>query len=286
MRFSATTVMIPEYDLEETAQLLSELGYDGAEWRVRRIRSELNGQPYSPWGNVKNDLTPEKLAENPGMLVDVSKRYNLDIVGLATAVKADDLDDIRLIAEGCAACGAPFFRVGAPDGYDRTQNYNDLFRKAVDAYGKAIEITHGYGVRIVVEVHRGTLTVSAGLAHRLVSHFDPRDIGVIYDLANMSMEGFECARMGLELLGPYLAHVHVGGYRPEPQEARADGTVAWDWENTSLAAGLMDYEQCMADLKAVNYEGYISLEDFRGIPSQDKLKEGITYLKTMDERTG
>ena len=286
MRFSATTVMIPDCDLEETAQLLSELGYDGAEWRVRRIPDAQRGQPYTPWGNVKNDLTPEKLAESPDVLVDVSKRYGLDNVGLAPAVNADNIDDLRLIAAACAACGAAFFRVGAPDGYDRTQNYNDLFRKAVDAYGKAIEIARGYGVRIVVEVHRGTLTVSASQAHRLVSHFDPRDIGVIYDLSNMTMEGFECARMGMELLGPYLAHVYVAGHRPAPQETRADGTVDWDWEGVSLAAGLMDYEQCLADLKAVGYEGYISLEDFRPIPSRDKLEEGIAYLRALDEKTG
>ena len=37
MKFSVTTVMMPDCDLDETAALLSELGYDGVEWRVRRI---------------------------------------------------------------------------------------------------------------------------------------------------------------------------------------------------------------------------------------------------------
>lgn len=281
MRFSATTVMIPDYDLEETARLLSDLGYDGAEWRVRRIPDSRRGEPYTPWGNVKNDLTPEKLVAGPERVVDVSNRYGLAIAGLATSVNADQLDDIRLLSEGCAACGAPFFRVGAPDRYDGTRHYNDLFRRAVDAYARAIDIAHGCGVRIVVEVHRGTIAVSASLAHRLVSHFDPRDIGVIYDLSNMSMEGFECARMALELLGPYLAHVHVGGHRPAPKETRDDGTVAWGWEGASLAEGIMDYPQVIGDLKAVGYNGFISLEDFRPIDTRQKLEEGIGYLKRL-----
>lgn len=284
MRFCATTVMIPDHDLEETARLLFELGYDGAEWRVRRIPESQRGQPYSPWGNVKNDLTPETLAANPALLLDASQRYNLAIAGLATAVRADDLDEVRLAAEGCAACGAPFFRVGAPDGYNRTQDYNDLYRRAAEAFGKALEIVRGYGVRAVVEIHRGTLTVSASLAHRLVSNFDPRDIGVIYDLSNMTIEGYECCRMGLELLGPYLAHVHAGGHRPVPHETRPDGTVVWGWEGASLAAGLMDYEQCLTDLKAVGYQGFISVEDFRPLPIRSKLDESLRYLKALDER--
>lgn len=285
MRFCATTVMIPDYDLEETARLLSELGYDGVEWRVRRIPDSQAGKPYTPWGNVKNDLTPEKLAADPTPLLDVTKRYNLPIAGLATAVSASDLDDVRLAAEGCAACGAPFFRVGAPDRYDhRTQNYHDLYRRSVDAFGAAIRIVHGYGVRIVVEIHRGTLTVSASLAHRLVSNFAPADIGVIYDLSNMTMEGFECCRMALELLGPYLTHVHVGGHRPVQKETRPDGTVVWEWEGTSLAAGLIDYPQCLADLKAVGYQGFVSVEDFRALTVREKLEESIRYLKALDGR--
>lgn len=284
MRFSATTVMIPDYDLEETARLLAELGYDASEWRVRRIPSEQRDKPYSPWGNVKNDLTPEKLVAAPQALVDVSRRYGLAIAGLATNVSADQTDDIRRIAEGCAACGAPFFRVGAPDRYPGDGNYHDLFDRAVKAYKKAIEITRSYGVRIVVEIHRGTLTVSASLAHRLVSCFDPKDIGVIYDLSNMTMEGFECARLGIELLGPYLAHVHAGGHSPIPKETRPDGEVVWGWEGVSLAAGLMDYEQCLRELKTTGYTGCVSLEDFRALPTRDKLAEGIGYFHAVAAR--
>ena len=284
MRFSATTVMIPEYDLDETARLLSEMGYEGVEWRVRRISPEQRDKPYGPWGNVKNDLTPEKLAANPKALIETSKRYNLPVVGLATNVSADQLEDIRLLAEGCAACNAPFFRVGAPNRYPGAGNYNDLFQRAVDAYGKAIAIAHSFGARMVVEIHRGTLTVSASLAHRLVSHFDPTEIGVIYDLSNMTQEGFECAQLGIELLGPYLAHVHAGGHRPIQKEVREDGSVVWGWEGSSLASGLMNYEQCLKDLKTVGYTGYVSLEDFRSLPTVEKLQEGLAYFQSIRAR--
>lgn len=285
MKFSVTTVMMPDCDLDETAALLSELGYDGVEWRVRRIPEDKKGGPYDAWGNVKNDLTPEKLAERPQILKDTAEQYHLPLAGLATNVSVNQYDDIRLIAEACAACNAPFFKVGAPERYHGSQSYNDLFQKALIAYRKALNIARDYGVRMVVEVHRNTIMVSTSLAYRLVSHFNPKDIGVIYDLSNMTMEGFECSRLALELLGPFLAHVHVAGHRPVIQEQQEDGTAVWVWEATSLAEGMMDYEQCFRDLKAVGYEGYISLEDFRPLDTRTKLEEGIAYLRALDEKT-
>ena len=63
MKYSATTVMMPGCDLEETAALLSRLGYDGVEWRVRRIPDEQKGKPFGFWGNHKNDLSPDNIVD-------------------------------------------------------------------------------------------------------------------------------------------------------------------------------------------------------------------------------
>ena len=283
MKYCATTVALPQFDMRETAELLSRLGFDGAEWRVRRIPEERKGEAYSPWGNHKNDLSPDNLKARADELKAMERDYGVAIAGLAPAVQADQWEDIRLLAEGAVACGAPFFRVGAPKGYDRTANYNDLYDEAVRAYEGALEITRSYGVRVLVEIHNGTIMVSASLAYRIVSHFDPKDIGVIYDTNNMTREGFETYRMGMELLGPYLAHLHVGNHAPKPGKTLADGTVEWVWEGAGLAAGLTDYRQVMADLKAVGFDGFISIEDFRDMDPEEKLREGIGYLKGIEK---
>lgn len=274
--------MLPEYDMEETASFVSQLGFDGIEWRVRRIRDDQLGKPYSPWGNAKNDLPPERLVKEAEHLRRVCRDAGLAIASLATYVTADDLEEVRILAEGASACGAPSFRVGAPRRYDRTVNYNELYDEAVETYGKALEITRGFGVKVLVEIHGGTIIVSASLAHRLVSNFKPDEIGVIYDTNNMTIEGFETYKMGLELLGPYLAHLHVGNHIPKPGPPQPDGTVNWSWEGASLAEGLSDYPQLMRDLKSVGYEGFISLEDFREMPAEVKLEEGLTYLKAIE----
>ena len=280
MKISATTVMIPQYDMGETAALLSRLGYDGAEWRIRRIPKSAMGQPFNPWGNVKNDYTPEMFAEHPEKLIEVSKRHKVAIAGIASNAPANDLKDIELLAKGAAAAKAPFIRVVAPRNYDRGVNYNALFEEAKEAFSRAVEITRGYGVRILIEMHVGTIFVSSGLAHRFVSRFEPSEVGVIYDLANIIQEGYENPKMALDLLGPYVGHVHLGGSSPRPGPRQADGTINWHWEGTPLAEGVLDVKQAIRDLKAVGYDRFISVEDFREIPAEEKLSENLAYLRT------
>ena len=124
--------------------------------------------------------------------------------------------------------------------------------------------------------------VSASLAYRIASNFSPDEMGVIYDMNNMAKDGFETSRIGLELLGPYVQHCHAGGWRPVEEDRREDGTLDWVYEGCDLSDSILDIPQFIADLKAVNYQGFISIEDFRQISHEVKLRRQIAYLRSID----
>jgi sugar phosphate isomerase/epimerase len=93
---------------------------------------------------------------------------------------------------------------------------------------------------------------------RAGSQFDPQYIGVIYDPGNMVHEGYECWRLGMELLGPYLHEVHAKNAIWEA----ADGTVLRQPHFSGMHSGFANWQQIMEDLKAVGYDGWIAFEDF------------------------
>jgi len=284
MRYCATSVMLPDLTMQEQAALLQGLGYDGIEWRVRRVPESRRGQGYSPWGEHKNDLTPESFAANAAAMKQVAADHGLAIAGIASNPTADDLEQIVLLAEGAAACEAPFIRVGAPRLYDRTVNYHVLYRETVEAFGAALEAVEGSGVKLCLEIHGGTIHPSASLAHRIVSHFPPERICVIYDPQNMVSDGYETTELGLELLDQYVGHCHVGGHRPVEKGRDGSGTREWEWPGCPMADGLYSYPRMLAKLKAMGYGHFISVEDFRDVPAEDKLREGITYLRAVEAR--
>ncbi len=286
MRYCATSVMLPELTMEEQAALLRRLGCGGIEWRVRRVPESQQGKGYSLWGEHKNDLTPENFSENAPKMKQVAADHGLAIAGIASNAAANDLEQVRLLAEGAAACGAPFIRVGCPRGYDGSVDYNVLYDEAVEAYGDAIDAIEPFGVKAALEIHGGTIHVSASLAHRILSRWGPDRVCVIFDPNNMVRDGFETTELALDLLGPYAGHVHVGGHRPVPNGKDEAGTVQWEWQGTSLAEGLYDYPRLLRKLQAMDFQGFISIEDFRDLPAEEKLREGIGYLKAVEPSLG
>ena len=286
MRYSATSVMLPQLTMEEQAELLERLGFDGIEWRVRRVSDQARAQAFSEWGAHKNDLTPENFAANAPRMKQVAADHGLAIAGIASNPAATDLEQIKLLAEGAAACGAPFVRVGCPRLYDGKVNYHLLYAEAVEAYGKAVEVVSSFGVKAALEIHGGTIHCSASLAHRLVSHWPPEKVCVIYDPQNMVMDGFETTALALELLGAYVGHLHVGGHRPVEKGKDGTGTTQWEWPGCPMADGLYSFPRMLRKLKALGYQSFISIEDFRSLPVEEKLREGIEYLRAVEASVG
>ncbi len=282
MKISATTVMMPQYDMLEAARLLAELGFAAAEWRCRHIPADQQGHEYSPWGMVKNDFSPANLATRGAELVEVSRETGLAIAGLATAMSATELDEVRLVAKGCAQWGIPWFRIGAPRAYDPAENYHQLLDDTVRAFDEALQITRSYGIKVLLEIHRHTVACSASQAYLVVRHFDPADLGVIFDIANMSLgQGHEPTAMGLDLLGDYVSHVHAGGGQPVAGERGAQGQLLWDWEVTDLANSVIDVPLFCQQLKDRDYQGYLSVEDFRPLDVVEKLRTQINFLRSL-----
>ncbi|MCI3920128.1 sugar phosphate isomerase/epimerase [Paenibacillus sp. TRM 82003] len=261
MKLSVFTVATPDLSPESLVVAAKEAGLQGIEWRYKSTPKEWRQHPTSFWGNNLCTIDPAETNEAElKALADVVARHGLSTAALTPYLAAGDVEGTELAMKHAAALGAKAIRVGVP-GYDRTANYNDLFAKAVTYLELVQELSKTYGVKGLVETHHVTITASAGLAHRLVGRFDPKHIGVLYDPGNLVHEGFENYRMGLELLGPHLAHVHVKNAGWFPGESP---TEPWTCRWTAMDRGIVPWKQVLADLKAVGYDGWFGVEDFSG----------------------
>ncbi|MBN2449253.1 MAG: sugar phosphate isomerase/epimerase [Lentisphaeria bacterium] len=284
MKISATTVALPHLTMAEQAALLARLGYDGIELRVRRITDEqrTKAEP-SPWGYHVNDITPENFAAEAPRIRRVLEDHGLALAGIASAAACTDLEQLRLLVDGAATAGAPFIRVGAAAGYkpDGSLDYWQVYGETIAGYARAVAIARGSGVRILLEIHGNTIHPSASLAQRVVSHFDPAAVGVIYDPQNMVKDGYETPALAIQLLGPYLAHCHLGAHRPVAGAADDHGTVQWKWEGCRMAEGLFPFPHLIALLKRAGYAHFLSVEDFRAAPPEEKLADAVAYLRAL-----
>ena len=273
MKVGVFTVGLPDLTLDEAVREIKDAGYDGVEWRVARVPEDVRSEEPSFWGNNLCTLAPTE--EDARRARRLSEEAGLEVPGLGTYVTVGDLEATEEAMRFAVTAGAPQVRVGAgaPDG----RSYEELFAAAsaflVDVGGLA----RTHGVKALVEIHHGTICPSASLAHRLVSAFDPECVGVILDPGNMAQEGFEDYRIGAELLGPYLAHVHIKNSAFE----RPAGGGVWEPRWAPLEDGVVDFGLVFEALDHVGYTGWFVMEDFSGVrASREALRHNLEFVRS------
>lgn len=281
MKFSVFTVMAPDTTPEQMIEHLKEMNYDGVEWRFKDTPTSMKNDPISFWGNNLCTISPEITDQELDRLSDLTEEHGIEVTSVTPYLEVGDLAATERVLEVAQRLNAKTIRVGVP-GYDRTKNYHDLYEQAI-SYLKEVEaMCKQYGVKGLVETHHMTIAPSAGLAYRLVSGFDPNHIGVLYDPGNMVHEGYENYRMGMELLGDYLAHVHVKNAQWGIKQEHDDGTVDWGVDWATIEKGIVDWNQVILDLKAVGYDGTIGMEDFSGVyGTKEAMKHNIEWVKKL-----
>ncbi|KIL38231.1 xylose isomerase [Gordoniibacillus kamchatkensis] len=281
MKLSVFTVSTPDLTPEQLAREAKAAGLDGIEWRYKEVPEEAKGEAPSFWRNNLCSISPYASEEEQLEFKAAAERNGL--VSLSVTPYLNDLDvaATERALRTAKLIGASFIRVGVA-GYNRSETFGELFNKTRNYLREAAALCSEYGVKGLIEIHHNTIAPSPSAAYRLVEGHDPDTLGVLYDPGNMVHEGMENYRMGLELLGPYLAHVHVKNGAWKPGERQADGTVAWSCGWTPMREGIVNWKQVVADLKAVGYAGYLGIEDFSGqYDSRAMLHEFAAYMREL-----
>jgi len=282
MKLACTSVMLPRWTLDETFDRLAEYGYEGLELRCRYNPDDPESVPFY-WGRHLSDVSPDNIVAKADQIRAAAARTGVRVAALAPNFTYDQTEIIHKLCRGALAIdpdNPPLIRIGAPR-QDRTKPYLPQFLQARLGFANLVELAHEYGVKIIYEIHIGTVAVSASRTLELLRDLDPNHIGAIYDVPNMIRVGIEDTRMGLELLGPYLAHCHIGNSTPVADQRDETGKRQWKWIFSDLREGVADIPQIIADLKAVGYSGYISLEDFSPREDADKIKGQGDYLRQL-----
>lgn len=282
MKLSVFTVATPELTPEELAAAAREAGIDAIEWRYKDAPADAAQQQPSFWGNNLCTLQPSGGDAMIQRFGQAAQTLGLQTLSVTPYLNAGDLESTEQVLKAASRIGASFIRLGIP-GYDRSQHFGELFELARGYLKEAEALCAKYGVKGLVETHHNTIAPSASAAYRLIEGLNPNHIGVLYDPGNMVYEGYENYRMGLELLGPYLAHVHVKNAAWAADGQAEDGSIRWKADWSGVKNGIVPWKQVIEDLKAVGYEGYLGVEDFSGqfAESAAMLRHFTEYMNAL-----
>ena len=261
LKLSVFSVSMPEYNVKDTVELVKKIGFSGIEWRVSAPTPEEKAADYSfsrrYWSNNRSTIDFDHPKEEMLRAKQLCDAAGVEICAMANYKPVSDYHGVVLGMEAAAAVGCHLMRVGIPR-YEGNVHYSELFQKTVQDIKQLIAPSQEYGVKILMETHMDTIIPSASAAYRLACNFDPACVGVLYDPGNMVYEGYEQHKMGFEILGEYLAHVHVKNAKWIP--AAAD--KPWYVDFSPMDQGVLNAVEFIQLLRNYGYNGYVSVEDF------------------------
>lgn len=245
MKIAGHTMGVPELDIVESIRFMQRLGFHGIE-----VRFTHDGQlDPSPGPLRMNRVRPELVERTRLALADAGielvllSGYHGDFSTPAAA--AETREAVRREIDLAASLGAPLLRVmgGAYGSFWRGgTGHRDMERRTAEALHELAQEAHEQGVTIVLETHAATMIETAATARRFMELVDSPHIGLIYDQDQIGKNGGEAPEEAVELLAPYIRHVHLCPYKLERRGVLEQGPRA------------------LRALAGIGYDGYISDE--------------------------
>lgn len=254
---SVYSITMPRMTPSEAIKAVSAAGYDAILWKVKAQ----SGPTPSPVLFQGQNLC---MLENSADALDEARRAceaaDLRVSGLSFGREIQDperqAEMIRAL-DLCERAGAPNLRLTGGSMLEG-QRYSEAYEATLRMCAAYEKLARGRPVRALVHQHYGTAAPSATALHRIVSQFDPAAIGAVYDPGNMTVEGYEEYRIGIGMLGEYIADIHIKNSR---YWGSGKGGV-WEREWSPLDDGLVDLPRMFRALSRTDYQGWITQSDF------------------------
>ncbi|MFW6599535.1 sugar phosphate isomerase/epimerase family protein [Propionibacteriaceae bacterium Y2011] len=275
-KFSYFTCATPDWTPAEAVTNLAAQGWDGVEWRVT---DDPGADTVGFWAGNRATWPMTGLEENIPAMRATAADAGLEVSGIGAYANCHDREGVERVLAATAALGVRQARVTVP-GVGDAETYPEVFDAARAAYAWVAERAAHHGVKALVELHHRTVTASASSAMRLLDGLDPAHVGVIHDMGNLVCEGWERPKWAAQLLGEYLAHIHVKNALFVQTGTDPDGTVNHEPKMVPLQSGQVDLRTYLAEITSTGYTGWITCEDFSTeLPLAERSAANLAYLK-------
>ncbi len=291
MKYGVFSVCLPEYDVAESVELLQELGYQGVEWRVAEMPKEKPEDiPFEKryWIYNKSTLELGNIQQEAQKAKQLCDKAGLEIFGLTTYLAVGEKDKLLPVFQAAKSIGCHQVRAGLVpyDPQKAEKKYPQLFEELRQSLKELEPLLKEYRIKLVLEIHMDTLISSPSAACRALEGLNPKHYGLIFDPGNMVNEGFEEYQKSFEMLGEYIAHIHIKNGVLEQDGRDELGACKWKRKWTPLKEGMADLKKLFEVMKQAGYDGTVSVEDFSNdSETKEKLIYDRNYLKELEAVT-
>lgn len=261
---------IGNLELEEAADRIADIGFDGADLVVR------------PDGYV----LPEKASKELPGAIQILESRDLAVPMITTDITNADDGFAQEIFSSASKSGVEFIKLG----YWKYEGFGKIKSQIEKAHEqlKGIErLSREYGVTAAIHTHSGPfLSANPAVVLMLLQSHDPKYICAYIDpghlLAQTGPTGWE---MGIDILREYVRLVAIKNFWYFRVVDEKTGEGKWERRMLPLREELVPWPQVFKYLKAIGFDGNVSLHsEYEGFTLEELIhqtREDLRYLKDV-----
>jgi sugar phosphate isomerase/epimerase len=285
MKLGAFTTFAPEYTFAEACKMLKALGYEGVQPRI--VPDNAAGfdpaKPFNPWSNNKGAITHTAFFADPVGALKPAADAGLTVTSVASYTSTAEMPVAISMAKACGKAGIKNVRIAAlPMPKEAQFDAAAFLDKSRGTYRELVAEAKKAGVRPCLELHMGTLYPSPNGVVAFLKGLTPEEVGVLYDPGNMIVDGWEAPAVALNVLGAYLAEVHVKNSTWAADGEDPRGLKKFKYASANLEEGLVNWADIIERLKARGYNGWLVEEGHApGRDTHTRLKLAHDLLRKL-----
>ena len=282
MKISGHTLGTPGMSLEASLQLFHQSGLDAAEiiWQ--------NDYPAAIPEFAKPQVLQriKRLAGDLSLEIACLTPYMTAINSLDSEERQNDLRRFTRCIQDAQTLDCPNIRVYAGGYLEGEEELHDakwqFLVESLQTLGRQAEQA---GVRLCVENHFNTMTVSAAQTAELIRAVNSPAVRILYDQANLTFTHNEKYSQAIEIQKPWIEHVHVKDlvWVDENKRFTAGSVARVEKEARAIRSrvpgdGVLEWNKILSTLvQQTGYNAYLSLEyEYRWHPDDlSKPEEGF-----------
>lgn len=243
-KLAFSTLGCPKWSLSTVLKTAVDYGYQAVEFRGLEGELDLPKRPeFNSSASIANTL--RQFNDNNIRICDLGSSAQMHHADATKRKK--NLDDAKRFIDLAQQLNCPYVRV-FPDSLPKNQNRNDTLNLISNGLLELGEYAKGSQVRVLLESH-GEL-VTSDLLSQIMRHAEHPNVGMIWDIFNMWVEGKESPKVVHEKLKKYIYHAHI-------KDAKVNGNTH---QYVLLGLGDAPLKEAISALVADNYKGYYSFE--------------------------
>ncbi len=261
-KISAHTMGTPLLALEEAILLYENIGFDGVEiiiaddykcaLKIKSSSLEIN--------NIKQLI--ENLNINVSNLVPYTKNFNSSNKDL----RLQSIDEFKSIIDMADTLNCPSVRIWSGIDPEGQEYNNESYKYLVESLSIIGEYLDSSSITANIENHHYTEATTAIKTVKLVENINSKNIGILYDPANLIYLGDKNFTEAFEIQKNYINHVHLKDLtinRDSSPKITSIGKNKYPVGSTKpclFGDGIIPWKEIINFLNNHKYNNYISIE--------------------------